>query len=66
MHGNIYKILVEVGDKVKKDKPLIIVESMKMEHEILAPSDGIVENINVKIGEQVSTDTELISMTGVK
>ncbi|MEC9392052.1 MAG: biotin carboxylase N-terminal domain-containing protein [Pseudomonadota bacterium] len=66
MHGNIYKILVKVGDKVKKDKPLIIVESMKMEHEILAPSDGIVENINVKIGEQVSTDTELISMTGVK
>jgi len=33
-----------------------------MEHEILAPIDGIIEKINIEVGEQVSTDMELVSI----
>jgi len=62
MHGNVFKILVAVGDKIKTDTPILIVESMKMEHEILAPFNGIIEKINIQVGEQVSTDTELVSI----
>jgi biotin carboxyl carrier protein len=54
--------LVAVGDKIKTDTPILIVESMKMEHEILAPFNGIIEKINIQVGEQVSTDTELVSI----
>ena len=62
MHGNIFRILVAIGDTVKKGTPLLIVEAMKMEHEILAPIDGIIEKINIEVGEQVSTDMELVSI----
>jgi acetyl-CoA/propionyl-CoA carboxylase biotin carboxyl carrier protein len=62
MHGNIFRIFVAVGDTVKKGTPLLIVEAMKMEHEILAPIDGIIGKINIEVGEQVSTDMELVSI----
>ena len=62
LNGNIFRILVAIGDTVKKGTPLLIVEAMKMEHEILAPIDGIIEKINIEVGEQVSTDMELVSI----
>lgn len=51
--GNILKVLVESGDKVKKGEPVAIIEAMKMETNVIAPRDGEIEKVYIKAGEQV-------------
>jgi biotin carboxyl carrier protein len=51
--GNIFKILVSVGDEVKKGDKIIIMESMKMENNVLAEKDGTISSIRVKEGDAV-------------
>nr|WP_106779676.1 biotin/lipoyl-containing protein [Lysinibacillus timonensis] len=60
MTGLIWKIVVKVGDEVKKDQELLIIESMKMEIPIVAPVDGVVKEILVKEEEFVSEGDVLI------
>jgi biotin carboxyl carrier protein len=60
MPGTIAEILVEVGDNVKADEELIILEAMKMENPICAPSDGIVKEIKVKEKDKVDTNQVLV------
>jgi biotin carboxyl carrier protein len=60
MPGNITKLLVDEGDTVKKDQPLLILVAMKMENEIKSPKDGVVSKIYVKPNEAVTTGTKLI------
>lgn len=58
--GKIVNIKVKIGDKVKANEILIILEAMKMENEIVAEIDGIVKEIKVKAGDIVNTDDEMI------
>lgn len=51
--GNILKVLVEAGDKVKKGQPVAIIEAMKMETNVISPKDGEIEKVYIKAGEQV-------------
>ncbi|MCP4751677.1 MAG: biotin/lipoyl-binding protein [Proteobacteria bacterium] len=51
--GQIAAILVEEGAKVQKGQPLLILESMKMENEILAHKSGTVNKIFVTPGQLV-------------
>lgn len=51
--GQIITILVKEGDRVKKGQPLIILESMKMENEVLSPKNGVISRIHVKKGQVV-------------
>ncbi len=60
MPGSIVKVLVEEGQKVAEGDALIIVEAMKMETTLYSSMDGIVSEVNVKAGEQVSSDTVLV------
>lgn len=60
MPGNIIEILVKVGDKVKEDDELIILEAMKMENPICAPADGTVKEIKVNEKDVVEADQLLI------
>jgi len=62
MHGVIRDLFVSVGDKVKKNQVILILEAMKMQHEITASIDGEVSNIYTKIGEQVSVDEDLLNI----
>jgi 3-methylcrotonyl-CoA carboxylase alpha subunit len=62
MPGKIVKLLVEAGAKVAKGQALLILEAMKMEHTITAPSDGIVEEIHYRPGEQVLEGAQLITL----
>ena len=50
MPGNINAVRVTVGQAVKKGDDLVILEAMKMENEIKAPSDGTVASVNVTKG----------------
>ncbi len=53
MSGNIFKLLVNVGDTVKNGQAIIILEAMKMENEIFSPCDGTVKEIRVAQGATV-------------
>ncbi|PID77093.1 MAG: biotin attachment protein [Deltaproteobacteria bacterium] len=60
--GNIVKIMVEVGDLVEKDQPLLIMEAMKMESEINAAAAGKITAIHVAAGDTVQTSDLLITI----
>lgn len=63
MPGNILDIRVNIGDKVSKNKPLLILEAMKMENEIVAPQDGTITAIHVQKGDTVNAGTLLVSIS---
>ena len=56
--GLIKKVLVNNGDSVKKDQPIIVLEAMKMDNEITAPCDGKV-TVSVAKGANVETNAVL-------
>jgi biotin carboxyl carrier protein len=60
MPGTIAEILVEVGDAVNADDELIILEAMKMENPIMAPSSGKVAEIKVAEKDKVDTNQVLV------
>lgn len=63
MPGMVLKILVTVGQEVTKGTPLLILEAMKMEHQVLAPHDGTVTAINCREGELVQPGLDLVEIT---
>jgi biotin carboxyl carrier protein len=46
--GSVWKIVAKPGDTVAEDQALLILESMKMEIEVVAPRAGTVREIRVK------------------
>jgi len=60
LHGKIISLEVDSGAHVNKGDPLIIIEAMKMEHTIFAPSSGIVKNYYCTQNEIVNADQQLI------
>ena len=63
MPGMVLKILVTVGQEVTKGTPLLILEAMKMEHQIVAPHDGTVKAINCREGELVQPGVDLFEIS---
>ncbi len=62
MPGKILKILVEENKTVEAKQNLVIVEAMKMEHNIRAPRNGIIIKINFKEGDLVDTGQEILEI----
>ena len=60
MSGNIFKLLVNVGDTVKNGQAVVILEAMKMENEIFAPCDGTVKEVRVAQGATVQPGDVLL------
>ena len=60
MPGNILKINVSVGQKVKEGDVLLILEAMKMENEVTATKSGTVAQVAVSKGQVVETGTPLV------
>ena len=60
MPGLILEISVEVGQSVKENDPLLILEAMKMENSFLSPRDGIIKSIAVVKGNTVDKGQLLI------
>jgi acetyl/propionyl-CoA carboxylase alpha subunit len=54
MPGKVVAVHAAKGDAVKKGQPLVTLEAMKMEHVLTAPIDGVVGELAVKAGDQVS------------
>ena len=51
--GSIMRINVAVGDAVKAGQCLLVMEAMKMENNVMADKDGVVQAIKVKVGDAV-------------
>ena len=62
MNGKVVAVLVKVGDTVAKGQRLVIVEAMKMQHEMAAGSNDIVVRLTVKPGDQVATRQLLVEL----
>ncbi len=60
MPGLILEIKVQVGDKVPKHLPLVVIEAMKMENIIKSPIDATVKKVAVLSGESVEKNDILI------
>ena len=62
MPGNIMKVNVKAGDSVKKGDVLVVLEAMKMENDVCAPTDGVVATVDVNQGATVETDAVLVTL----
>ena len=62
IQGTVLSVDVEIGDEVTVGQRVALLESMKMEHEVMASSSGIVEGIHIEVGETVLEDQNLISL----
>ncbi len=64
MPGIVVEVLVQEGDRVQAGQPLLILEAMKMQNEIVASGDGVVDRIAVRAGETVPSGHVLIVLRG--
>ena len=62
MPGTILKILVNPGESVQENQPLMILEAMKMENEIVAGESGVVAGIHVSTGDMINPGDALITI----
>ncbi|MBO1300202.1 MULTISPECIES: acetyl-CoA carboxylase biotin carboxyl carrier protein subunit [unclassified Enterococcus] len=63
MPGTISRILVSIGEVVEVNQPLMILEAMKMENEIVAGKAGKVTGIHIGQGEMVNPGDPLITIS---
>ena len=64
--GTVIAVNVTVGQSVAKGQTLLVLESMKMENAVTAPSDGVVEDIAVSVGSYVTKDQALVALKAVE
>lgn len=62
MPGKVLQVLVKVGQSVTAGMTLMVLEAMKMEHRIVAASDGIVTAVHFNANDQVVQGAELLSL----
>ncbi|MCL4143604.1 UNVERIFIED_CONTAM: hypothetical protein GTU68_056216 [Idotea baltica] len=63
MPGVVVSVIVEAGQEVAAGEPLLILEAMKMQNEIVAPSAGVVGEVFIKQGEAVGSGAKLVLLT---
>ncbi len=63
MPGKVIKLHVKAGDVVKKGDPLLVVEAMKMENNIVSTKDATIEKVLVKEGDKVDTTIHLVVLS---
>jgi len=62
MAGNVWKIVVTVGEQVEEGQDVVILESMKMEIPIAAEANGTVQDIHVQEGDFVNEGDVLLTL----
>jgi len=63
MAGKVLNIAVNVGDNIQEDDTVIVMEAMKMEIPVVAPTGGVVKEIKVTPGQMVDAD-QILAMIG--
>lgn len=62
MAGNVYKVLVKPGDRVKSDEEVVILESMKMEIPIAVEKHATIKEIKVNEGDFVNEGDVILEL----
>ncbi|WP_419021957.1 acetyl-CoA carboxylase biotin carboxyl carrier protein subunit, partial [Collinsella stercoris] len=62
MPGTILDIHVKVGDTVTANQPVMVLEAMKMENEVVAEQAGTIASINVEKGAMVNPGDTLFTL----
>ena len=60
MPGTVLKVVAQNGQKVREGDVVVILESMKMENEVVAPVSGVITKVCVENGDNVVTDAALV------
>ncbi len=60
MPGVVRQLRVGVGDRVEKGAVMLVLEAMKMEHQMIAHDPGVVKEVRVEVGQMVDPDTVMI------
>ena len=60
MPSLVVDVFVKRGDKIKKNQPLIVLSSMKMENTLYSKEDGVIELVNAIKGENIQAGHVLI------
>ena len=63
MPGKVVSFAVKAGDRVKRGQALAVLDAMKMEHIIAAPSDGVVGELLYAPGDQVGEGAALLTLS---
>jgi 3-methylcrotonyl-CoA carboxylase alpha subunit len=63
MPGRIVRVMVKKGDAVRKGASLLVLEAMKMQNDIQAQSDGVIDELFVEAGQTVESGAELAHLT---
>ena len=62
MPGTVIDVLVAEGDSVSAGQPVAIVEAMKMEHTLIASTDGVVTIIHARPGQPIGLDDPIVTI----
>lgn len=62
MPGTVVTVTVEAGEHVSTGQPLVVIESMKMQSEIIASRDGVVERVFLQPGDTFDRGAALIGL----
>jgi len=65
MPSEVVRILVGVGERVRKGQPLIVVSSMKMEISLRSPRDGVVARIHTRVGAKAAAGVNLVDIEDI-
>ncbi|RYY68654.1 MAG: acetyl-CoA carboxylase biotin carboxyl carrier protein subunit, partial [Comamonadaceae bacterium] len=60
-NGKVIAVHAAVGAAVKQGDVLLVIESMKLEHAVAAPREGVVRSVDVEPGQQVATQRVLLT-----
>ena len=66
MPGKVIALLAEAGTTVERSAPLLVMEAMKMEHTITAPTKGLLKAFRCAPGDQVADGVELVDFEAAK
>ena len=62
MPSLVVDVFVKKGAKIKRNQPLIVLSSMKMENTIYSKDEGVIENVNVVKGENIQAGHVLLKI----
>ncbi len=62
MPGTVVTVAVQLGEHVHLGQPLVVIESMKMQSEIVASRDGVVDRIFLQVGETFDRGAALVAL----
>jgi acetyl-CoA/propionyl-CoA carboxylase biotin carboxyl carrier protein len=63
MPGTVLTVKVAMGEHIMAGQPLLVMEAMKMEHVVTAPSGGVITELPARPGAQVTLDQVLAVIT---